>query len=96
MTRRQIRYLLQRLRTEAMGGVEPPILPKGFRESFERQHKFRGWGNYQRVWDVDDSGWNIVLLDISAEEAWNQLLLEKVPELPEVLSGCKSNIRSDN
>ena len=96
MTRRQIRYLLARLKTEATGGVKPPKLPEGFRESFERQDKFRGWPNYQVVWDVDDSGWGIALLDISAEEAWNNLLMEKVPELPEILSGCKGNIRSDD
>ena len=96
MHRRQIRYLLSRLRTEATGGVEPPKLPDGFRETFERQDKFRGWPNYQKVWDVDDSGWSIVLLDISAEEAWNNLLMEKVPELPEVLCGHKGYIRPDD
>lgn len=96
MTRRQIRYLISRLRTEATGGVGPPVLPDGFRESFERQDKFRGWPNYQKVWDVDESGWGIVLLDISAEDAWNKLLMEKVPELPEALHGAKSNIRSDH
>lgn len=94
MTRRQIRYLIARLRTEADGGVEPPKLPDGFRETFERQDKFRGWTNYQKVWDVDDSGWGIVLLDVSAEEAWNKLLEEKVPELPEELSGPKGHIQS--
>jgi len=93
MTRRQIRYLISRLRTAATGGVEPPDLPEGFAETFERQDKFRGWANYQKIWDVDESGWNIVLLDISAEEAWNKLLLEKVPELPEELNGTESNIQ---
>lgn len=94
MNRRQIRYLISRLRTAETGGVEAPDLPDGFVETFERQDKFRGWSNYQKIWDVDDSGWNIVLLDISAEEEWNKLLEEKVPELPEELSGSKSNIRS--
>lgn len=96
MNRRQIRYLISRLRTEATGGVAAPELPDGFRESFERQDKFRGWSNYQKVWDVDESGWNIVLLDVSAEEAWNALLLEKVPELPEALSGKQGHIRSND
>jgi len=93
MDRRQIRYLISRLRTEATGGVEPPELPEGFRDTFERQDKFRGWANYQKIWDVDDSGWGIILLDISAEEAWNKLLLEKVPELPEELNGTEGNIQ---
>lgn len=94
MNRRQIRYLISRLRTAETGGVDVPELPEGFAETFERQDKFRGWSNYQRVWDVDDSGWNIVLLDISAEQAWNDLLAEKVPELPEELRGSESHIQS--
>lgn len=94
MTRRQIRYLLSRLRTQATGGVESPELPDGFAETFERQDKFRGWANYQKIWDVDDTGWFIVLLDVSAEDAWNKLLAEKVPEIPEILSGPKGHIQS--
>jgi hypothetical protein len=96
ITRRQIRYLLRRCKTREEGGVKLPPLPKGFRASFEKQDKFRGWLGYQVVWDVDESGWGIVLLDVSAEEAWNKLLMEKVPELPEKLHGVESNVRSDH
>lgn len=89
LTRRQIRYLLRRIRTKEESGINLPKLPKGFRKSFEEQDKFRGWLAYQVTWDVDDSGWNIVFLDKSLEEQWNETLMEKVPELP---SGTESNI----
>ena len=92
--RRQIRYLLRRLRSFHEEGLELPTLPEGFTETFERQERFRGWTNYQKVWDVDEeSGWTIVMLDKSAEQAWNELLIEKVPELPEeLLNGAESNL----
>lgn len=91
--RRQIRYLLRRLRSHEEDGLELPVLPEGFMETFERQERFRGWSNYQKVWDVDDIGWTIKFLNKSAEQAWNELLAETVPELPGELSGTESNIR---
>jgi hypothetical protein len=89
LNRRQIRYFLRRLRSKEESGVELPELPEGFRKSFEGQDKFRGWLNYQKTWDVDDSGWSIIFLDKSLEEQWHEILLQKVPELP---SGTESNI----
>lgn len=89
LDRRKIRYFLRRIRSKEESGVELPLLPENFQESFESQDKFRGWLNYQKTWDVDASGWNIIFLDKSLEEQWNEILLEKVPELP---SGTESNI----
>ncbi len=91
MNRRKIRYLLRRIKSNVDTKNDPdakliklPKLPKGFRKSFEEQPRFRGWMGYQVTWDVDESGWTIVLLDKSLEEKWNDLLEEKVPVLEEV------------
>jgi len=88
MNRRNIRYLLRRIKTysdtkdnDSAETVKYPKLPTGFKKSFEEQPRFRGWMGYQVTWDVDESGWNIVFLNKSLEEQWNELLTEKVPEL---------------
>jgi len=90
MDRRQIRYFLRRIKTNVDSRNDPdrkvialPKLPKGFRKSFEEQPRFRGWMGYQVTWDVDESGWTIVFLDKSLEQKWEELLLQKVPSLPE-------------
>lgn len=92
MRRREIRYLLGRVKTNELEGVKLPKLPDGFKQSFESQERFRGWPSFMVTWDVDDSGWQIVMLDKSAEQAWNELLTEKVPALTEVSDGAESNI----
>lgn len=93
MDRRQIRYFLRRIKTSVETRLDPdtkiiklPKLPVGFRKSFESQPKFRGWMGYQVTWDVDDSGWNIVMLNVSLEEEWNRTLEMVVPELPKQLA----------
>jgi len=92
MDRRKIRYLLRRIKSNVdskndskMPLIKLPGLPKGFKKSFEEQPRFRGWMGYQVTWDVDESGWNIVMLDKSLEQSWNELLADKVPELPKEL-----------
>ena len=89
MDRRSIRYLLRRIKSNEDTSTNPdvdvidlPELPDGFRESFEKQERFRGWMGFQVTWDVDDSGWTIVFLDKSLEQQWIDLLNEKVPEFP--------------
>ena len=52
MNRKDIRYLLFRIKTEAEGGVETPPLPAGFIKSFETQIKFQGWLSFGVTWDV--------------------------------------------
>lgn len=87
LTRRQIRYLLFRLRTQEIGGAKAPTkLPRGFKKSFTEQPKFRGWASFGVTWDVaekPDSPWTIVFRDKSLEQEWNEVLIEKVPVLTE-------------
>ena len=90
MNRRKIRYLLRRIKSNvdskadaSQPTIKLPKLPKGFKQSFEEQPRFRGWMGYQVTWDVDDSGWTVVLLDKSLEQQWAELLEEKVPLLGE-------------
>ena len=52
MTRKQIRYLLFRIRTAAEGGSECPEPPENFKKSFESQAKFLGWPSFGVTWDV--------------------------------------------
>ena len=52
MTRKQIRYLLFRLKSDSEGVSKAPALPKGFKKSFSSQKKFQGWNNFGVTWDV--------------------------------------------
>lgn len=52
MTRKQIRYLLFRLKTQTDEGLDTPKLNKGFKKSFESQKKFQGWSSFGVTWDV--------------------------------------------
>ena len=85
LTKRQIRYLLFRLRTEELGGAKAPTkFPRGFKKTFTDQSKFRGWVGFSVSWDVDDdSPWTIVFREKSIEEEWNAILKEKVPVITE-------------
>lgn len=90
MNRKEVKYLLARLRTYAetkrsdCPTVEPPELPQGFLESFESQEAFRGWVNYHVTWDVDsDDHWKVVPLGQSLEEKWHGDLEKVIPVLTE-------------
>lgn len=90
MTRREIRYLLARIRSQLQGVCEDvPELPEGFKETFEGQPAFRGWAAYTVTWDVcEDDQWLVVPLKKSLEDEWHELLMEVVPELPvELIEG---------
>ena len=52
MNRKDIRYLMFRLKTEVEGGNIAPELPKGFKKTFETQKKFQGWLSFGVTWDV--------------------------------------------
>jgi hypothetical protein len=84
MNRRQIRYLLARIRSQATGVCEDvPEMPEGFKETFESQDAFRGWIAYTVTWDVDETDpWKVVTLKKSLEDEWQEKLNEVVPELP--------------
>ncbi|MGW8177414.1 MAG: hypothetical protein ACWGQW_01240 [bacterium] len=80
MTRREVKYLLARLRAHAESGAVLPELPEGFAASFEKQEGFRGWVNYHVTWDVDDEDvWRVVSRDKSQEEEWHEEILPKLP-----------------
>lgn len=89
MNLKEIRYRLFQLKDQAEREVEIPELPEDFKESFEEQDAFRGWINFGVKWDVDEKDpWKIVKRKKSIEEEWNEVLLEKVPEIPaSVLNG---------
>ena len=54
MNRKEIRYLLFRIRSEEEGvsKVGAKSLPKGFKKGFSTQKKFQGWNNFGVTWDV--------------------------------------------
>lgn len=52
MERKEIRYKLFRLKTQAEGGNKAPKMPKGFKKTFESQKKFQGWLSFGVTWDV--------------------------------------------
>lgn len=52
MLRKEIRYKLFRLKTEAEGGAKAPEMDKGFKKSFEAQKKFQGWMSFGVTWDI--------------------------------------------
>jgi hypothetical protein len=101
LTRRNVRYLCFRLRTEAEGGNAAPELPEGFKETFEEQENFRGWAAFGVSWDVDENDqWLAVILKESLARQWERTLLQKVPVFPGLeeldKNGRQSIIRPDN
>lgn len=53
MLRKNIRYLLFRLKKKADDGV-PVRTPAGFKKFYSDQHWFDGWENFGVTWDVGD------------------------------------------
>lgn len=83
LTRRKVRYLCFRLKTEAEGGEPAPELPAAFKETFEGQELFRGWAAFGVSWDVGkEDFWSITLLKESLAKKWEKTLLQKVPVFP--------------
>ena len=84
LKRRKLRYRLSRISNDI-----PIDDADGIREFFEGQPKFDGWHNFTKTWDVGNEGawpnghWKAITLKQSAEEAWNERLLEVAPEYPE-------------
>jgi len=54
MLRRRVRYNLFRLQNEEESGIPADSTPDGFKEFFETQQWFDGWGNFGKTWDVGD------------------------------------------
>lgn len=82
MLRREVRYLLYRIRSREELG-RPVDLPEGFEDIFQNQEDFTSWVEFARRWDVGDEGdhLRVVPLNRSEEERWNRRLEEISREL---------------
>jgi len=76
LLRKQIRYWLSRLRSEALEDKEKPDLPKGFKKFFSDQEYWDGWENWGITWDV---GTPMRQPDPDNAEYWSDDPLEVVP-----------------
>lgn len=81
---RRVRYICYRLRTEADGGAEAgDAVPEGFREHYEAQEWFLGWGEFARRWDVARQDPSLAVPRKHTEtQEWHTLVLSKTPILP--------------
>jgi hypothetical protein len=83
LNRRKLRYRLFRIQN----GI-PVDSEDGLQGYFETQAAFDGWHNFNRTWDVGVEGkwpnghWQTVPLTKSAEERWNEKLLELAQDWP--------------
>jgi len=79
--RKQIRYQLYRLRTEAEGKGAAASEPE-FRDHFEAQPLFKGWRFFGQLWDVAlDDGMRVVSRDNSEQAEWDAVVAAKFPQL---------------
>ncbi len=80
-TRRDVRYQLYRLRTDAEGKCATEST-KEFAETFEKQDFFDGWRNFATTWDVAyDDPYRIVHRMHSEQEEWDELVRAKFPNI---------------
>jgi hypothetical protein len=86
MTKKDIRYLLFRIRTEAEGATKAPPLPRGFKKGFEEQEHFDGWERFGITWDVIPADpWTTYRREKSLLQEHEEEMLAKVPVLPSLL-----------
>jgi len=80
--RRNVRYQLYRIRTEAEGGASHKA--KQIKLYYEKQPGFTRWVGFAREWDVDSEGKHhlIVRRRNSEEQEWNYKLSGLAVELP--------------
>ena len=81
MDKREIKYLIALLRSEAETGEKPALpIPEGFKESFESQKYFTGWINYHTTWDTtNEDPWTVYPRTRSLEAEWHAELIKLVP-----------------
>lgn len=90
LTRRQIRYVLFRLMTEADGGAKANKEKEGnmklvdeIRDHFETQDDFGGWSKFAKTWDVDEKAPLVAVLRTSSINSdWNNSIKGTTAELP--------------
>jgi len=81
--RKEIRYQLYRLRTEAEGKASSDSEEK-FRTAFTSQPLFDGWRFFGTTWDVAfDDPMRIVHKDKSEQQEWDELVAAKFPTIDE-------------
>jgi len=88
LTRRNVRYICFRLRSEEVEGK----VAEGdgimdyvaeIRQHMESQSLFGGWENFGVTWDVDEKAHFVVVsLKKSHESVWNAMVEETAKELP--------------
>jgi hypothetical protein len=88
MLRRRVRYNLFRLQNEEEKGVPADTTPDGFKEFFEAQEWFDGWGNFGKTWDVgdpmepkprgSDNPLEVVPRYLSIHEEWDEVIGDHV------------------
>ncbi|MEX2010501.1 MAG: hypothetical protein WD874_01710 [Parcubacteria group bacterium] len=92
LTRRNIRYICFRLKSEAQGGVK--AVGDGIMEHVEEvkehmseQADFGGWDKFGVTWDVDEKAYLVVVtLRRSHESAWNKVIARKAKDLPSAIT----------
>ena len=79
--RKEVRYKLYRLFTEAHGGPSAEV-DKKFKKKFEKQKNFSGWKWFGINWDVSITDpYECVHRDKSQIEEWNELVQAKFPRI---------------
>ena len=91
LTKRQIRYLCFRLRTEAQGGVKADNIPKGFKENFEKQECFTSWDKFGDNWDINISNpTQAISRNATIHQEWRTQLDRALTKAQGVPDGCES------
>ena len=79
--RKQVRYQLYRLRTDALGKASADSTQE-FRESFESQPLFKGWRFFAETWDVAlDDPMRVVARLHTEQEEWDAVVAAKFPQV---------------
>lgn len=80
--RKEVRYKLYRLRTEAEGKCSAHHIDAEFRASFEGQPLFKGWRFFGELWDVAlIDPMTIVSRANSEQEEWDAVIRAKYPQV---------------
>jgi muconolactone delta-isomerase len=77
--RKQVRYMLYRIQTEALGGPAADDTDN-IKEKFESLPMFGGWRFFGITWDVaHDDPFRVVSRDHSVQDEWEAVVASKYP-----------------
>jgi hypothetical protein len=80
--RKDVRYKLYRLRTEAEGKCSAHEIPQAFRDVFQKQPYFKGWRFFGSLWDVSLLDPMVVVArDHTEQEEWDAIIRAKFPQI---------------